>query len=127
MPLGAISQQVLLLTFLMMSLTLRMILPTAKSVCSKLLMGTVKRDISAVEASFELSVLPLYRSSHTFQSISMSGFRVLENNGSKGTRNTPLDKYLERKKVILLLFTNSYVKQAKSLSLMVVEFRLVGL
>ena len=70
----------------------------AKSVCSKLLMGTVKRDISAVEASFELSVLPLYRSSHTFQSISISGFRVLENNGSKLTRNTPLDKYLERKK-----------------------------
>ena len=61
-------------------------------------MGTVKRDISAVKASFELSVLPFYRSRHTFQTVSMSGFRVIENNGSKVTRNTPLDTYLERKK-----------------------------
>jgi hypothetical protein len=34
---------------------------TAKSICTKLLMQTVKRDISAVEASFELSRIPLYR------------------------------------------------------------------
>jgi hypothetical protein len=33
-----------------------------KSLCNKLLMGTVKRDIPAVEASYELSSLPLYRS-----------------------------------------------------------------
>ena len=51
---------------------------TAKSLCTKLLMNTVKRDISAVEASFELSGLPLYRCSHQFQSVSMSGSRVLE-------------------------------------------------
>jgi hypothetical protein len=38
-------------------------------------MGTVKRDIPAVEASYELSSLPLYRSSHTFQNISVSGFQ----------------------------------------------------
>jgi hypothetical protein len=34
---------------------------TAKSICTKLLMQTAKRDISAVEASFELSRIPLYR------------------------------------------------------------------
>ena len=70
----------------------------AKSLCSKLLMGTIKRDISAVEASYELSALPLYRSSHTFQSVSLSGSRVLENNGSRVTKSTPLDRYLERAK-----------------------------
>ena len=70
----------------------------AKSLCSKLLMGTVKRDVSAVEASYELSGLPLYRSSHTFQSVSLSGSRVLEKGGSQLTRNTALDKYLERRK-----------------------------
>jgi hypothetical protein len=41
-------------------------------------MGTVKRDIPAVEASYELSSLPLCRSSHTFQNISVSGFRQIE-------------------------------------------------
>ena len=40
---------------------------SAKTICTKLLMNTVKRDISAVEASFELSSLPLYRCSKTFQ------------------------------------------------------------
>lgn len=34
---------------------------TAKSVCTKLLMNTVKRDVSAMEAAFEVSSLPLYR------------------------------------------------------------------
>ena len=61
-------------------------------------MGTVKRDVSAVEASYELSGLPLYRSSHTFKSVSLSGSRVLEKGGSQLTRNTALDKYLERRK-----------------------------
>ena len=69
----------------------------AKSLCTKLLMNTVKRDISAVEASYELSSLPLYRSSHTFQSVSLSGSRLLEHNGTRVTRNTPLDRYLTRK------------------------------
>lgn len=46
---------------------------TGKTICTKLLMGTVKGDISAVEASFELSSLPLYRCSHSFQNISSSG------------------------------------------------------
>ena len=67
-----------------------------KSLCTKLLMGTVKRDTSAVEASYELSSLPLYRSSHTFQSISLSGARILEHNGTRVTRNTALDRYMER-------------------------------
>ncbi|XP_061185108.1 uncharacterized protein LOC133193154 [Saccostrea echinata] len=68
----------------------------AKSICTKLLMNTVKRDISSVEASFELSCLPLFRCSHQFQSVSLSGSRVLEKTGSTVTRHTPLDKYLQR-------------------------------
>ena len=63
---------------------------TGKSLCTKLLMNSIKRDIPAVEASYELSGLPLYRSSHTFQNISLSGFRLLNKNGA-------LDKYLQRK------------------------------
>ena len=47
----------------------------AKSLCSKLLMNTVKRDVSAVEASYELSSLPLFRCSHSFQTISLSGWQ----------------------------------------------------
>jgi hypothetical protein len=46
---------------------------TPTSMCTKLLMNTVKRDIPAVEASYELSRLPLNRSSPTFQNISLSG------------------------------------------------------
>jgi hypothetical protein len=57
-------------------------------------MGTVKRDISAVETSFELSSLPLYRSSHTFQNLSLTGARILKNNGLTVTKSIPLDKYL---------------------------------
>jgi hypothetical protein len=38
---------------------------STKSLCNKLLMGIVKRDIPTVEASYEFSSLPLYRSSHT--------------------------------------------------------------
>jgi hypothetical protein len=51
---------------------------TTKSLGTKLLMGTVKRDISAVETSFELSSLPLYRSSHTIQNLSLTGARILK-------------------------------------------------
>ena len=69
---------------------------TARSLCTQLLMGTVKRDISAVEASYELSSLPLYRSSHQFQSVSLSGSRILEKNENGVTKNTALDKYLSR-------------------------------
>jgi hypothetical protein len=65
-------------------------------ISSKLLMGTAKRDISAVETSFELSSLPLYRSSHTFQNLSLTGARILKNNGLTVTKSTPLDKYLSR-------------------------------
>lgn len=68
----------------------------AKSICTKLLMNTVKRDISSVEASFELSSLPLFRCSHQFQSVSLTGSRVLEKTGSTVTKHTPLDKYLQR-------------------------------
>ena len=49
-----------------------------KTICTKLLMETVKRDISTVEASYQLSGLPLHRCSHKFQSISLSGSRVLD-------------------------------------------------
>ena len=69
---------------------------TAKSLCTKLLMDTVKRDVSAVEAAFELSCIPLYRCSHQFQTVSLTGSRVLERTGSTLTRNTSLDKYLDR-------------------------------
>ena len=69
---------------------------TAKSLCTKLLMHTIKRDVSAVEASFELSCIPLFRCSHQFQSVSMSGSRVLEKTGATLTKSTPLDKYLAR-------------------------------
>ena len=51
---------------------------STKSVVSKVLMNTVKRDVSAVETAHELSSCPLYRSSHTFQSVPMTGARVLE-------------------------------------------------
>ena len=76
---------------------------TTKSLCTKLLMGTVKRDISAVETSefgnfvitlIELSSLPLYRSSYTFQILSLTGARILKNNGLTVTKSIPLDKYL---------------------------------
>ena len=69
-----------------------------KTICTKLLMETVKRDISGVEASYELSGLPLYRCSHNFQSVSLSGSRVLERSDSKVTKQTIVDKYLDRKK-----------------------------
>ena len=69
---------------------------TSKSLVSKLLMGTVKRDISAVEASHELSSLPLYRSNYTFQNVSLSGARVLQLKGNTLTKNTVLDRYLSR-------------------------------
>jgi hypothetical protein len=58
---------------------------TAKSICSKLLIRTVKRDVSSVEASFELSGLTLYRSSHTFQSASFSESRILDNSKGNST------------------------------------------
>ncbi|KAH3778534.1 hypothetical protein DPMN_179999 [Dreissena polymorpha] len=51
-----------------------------KSLCTKLLMNTIKRDISSMEAAYELTGLPLFHSSHQFQSVSMSGSRVLEKN-----------------------------------------------
>ena len=61
-------------------------------------MNSVKRDLPVVEASYELSGLPLYRSSHTFQNISLSGFRLLNKigDGITLTNNNALDKYLQR-------------------------------
>ena len=69
---------------------------SAKSVCTKLLMQTTKRDISAVEASYELSSLPLYRCNYTFQNVSFTGARLLEKSGSTLTKQSSLDKYLAR-------------------------------
>lgn len=69
---------------------------TAKSLCTKLLMNTVKRDISAVEASYELSGLPLFNCSHYFQNVSLTGSRILERTGSTATKSTILDKYIAR-------------------------------
>ncbi len=67
------------------------------SLCTGLLMKTVKRDVSSVEACHELSMLPLYRCSHQFQSVSLTGTCVLERTGKSATKATPLDKYLARK------------------------------
>ena len=67
-----------------------------KSLITKLLMESMKRDVSSVEASYELCSLPLYRSSHNFQSVSLSGARIIESNGSTITKNTQIDKYLAR-------------------------------
>ncbi len=69
---------------------------SAKSIVRKLLIGTIKRDVSAVEASYELSSLPLYRSSHSFQSVSLSGFRAVDKNGITLTKSNIIDKYLNR-------------------------------
>ncbi len=71
---------------------------TGKSLVTKLIMNTVKRDVSAVEVSYELSSLPLYRCTYTFQNISLSGTRILDltKNGPTLTKNTPLDRYLCR-------------------------------
>ena len=69
-----------------------------KTICTKLLMEAVKRDISAVEASYRLSGLPLHRCSHKFQSVSLSGSRLLGRSGSQVTKHSIVDKYLDRDK-----------------------------
>ena len=71
---------------------------SVQTLCTKLLMKTMKRDVSGVEVCHELSTLPLYRCSHQFQYVSLGGSRVLEKTGSTATKMTPLDKYLERDK-----------------------------
>ena len=86
--------------------------------CTKLLMNTVKGDIPAVEASYELSRLPLHRSSHTFQNISLSGSRVLRTDGSEITitKNTPLDSTFREMIRISRRFIISFVRTEKSRS-----------
>ena len=85
---------------------------TAKSICTKLLMQTVKRDISAVDASFELSRIPLYRCSHTFQNVCLSGCRLLScNNEDKFV----LDIYLQRDESDMSFFYGFVVKTERFL------------
>jgi hypothetical protein len=48
---------------------------TPKSMCTKLLMNTVKRDIPAVEASYKLSRLPLLE--RTFVPIKLRTFFII--------------------------------------------------
>ena len=88
---------------------------TAKSICTKLLMQTVKRDISAVEASFELSRIPLYRCSHTFQNVCLSGYRLLNfyNEDKFVTKNTALDRYLQRDEKDMSSFYGFVCKNGK--------------
>lgn len=88
---------------------------TAKAICTKLLMQTVKRDISAVEASFQLSRIPLYRCSHTFQNVCLSGCRLLNcNNEDKFvTKNTALDGYLQRDEKDMSSFDGFVCKNGK--------------
>ena len=49
-----------------------------KCLVLKTLVNSVKKDVSAVEACFEISSLPLYRRSHSSQSASLSGSRLFE-------------------------------------------------
>ena len=63
---------------------------------SKFLMNTVKRDVSSVEACFELSALPLFRSTHSFVNLSITGNRLFEKNGETISKSTLVDKYLKR-------------------------------
>ena len=70
---------------------------SVSSLCTSLLMKTVKRYVSSVEACHELSMIPLYRCSQQIQSVSLTGTRVLERSGETATRATHLDKYLARK------------------------------
>jgi hypothetical protein len=74
-------------------------------------MGTVKRDIPAVEASYESSSLPLY----TFQNISVSGFRQIEkeSNGMAIAKNTALDRYIQRSEKDILSFYDFICKNGK--------------
>lgn len=69
---------------------------TVQSVCSKLLIDTVKRDISSMETSYELNSLPLYRCSNQFQAVNISESRILERTGFTLTKSTPLDMFLIR-------------------------------
>ena len=70
---------------------------TGKSMYAKMPIKAVgRRDISGLEASFELSGLALWRCSHPFTYLSMSGSRRLERDGETATRSIPLDKYLAR-------------------------------
>ena len=88
---------------------------TTKSLCNKLIMGTVKQDIPAVEASYELSSRPLYRSSHTFQNISVWCFRQIEkeSNGMAITKNTALDRYIQRSEKYTSSFYDFICKNGK--------------
>lgn len=67
---------------------------TSKSLCSKLLINTVKRDISFVGASFELSSIPVLLKSH----ISISKFNRFQSTpaiwNQHNKESTIVDKYL---------------------------------
>jgi hypothetical protein len=90
---------------------------STKSLCNKLLMGIVKRDIPAVEASYELSSLPLYRSSHTFQILVYQALDRLK----KNQMEWPLQKILhligtfKDQKKIHHLFMTLFAKMVKFL------------
>jgi hypothetical protein len=71
-------------------------LDSGSSLVSKLLMNTVKRDISSVEACYELSSVPLHRSSESFAHTSLSGCRIYEKNEETICKSSFIDKYLKR-------------------------------
>lgn len=86
----------------------------AKSICTKLLMNTVKRDISSVEASFELSSLPLFRCSHQFQSVRLTGSRVPDKKLALLLLNIHLLINTSKDQIMIrALGINSYVNLAK--------------
>ena len=69
---------------------------SASSVVSKFLMRTVKRDVSSVEACYELSSLPLYRCTHSFVNLPLSGWRLYQKDGRTICKSTLIDKYINR-------------------------------
>ena len=87
---------------------------TPKSLCTRLLMTTVKKDVFAVETVFEHSSLPLYRSSQTFQSVSLSGSRVLEIDGNKLTKTQCWTNILIVNKMIFAPYAILFQEQVKS-------------
>ena len=67
----------------------------ARKCINKLLMQTAKRDVTSVEASHELSGLPLYHCSEDFVKVSLGG-RLLQRVGDSATRPHMIDKYIAR-------------------------------
>ncbi len=71
---------------------------TSQALCTKLIMNSIKRDISSIEAAYDISSRPLYRCTEKFQYVALSGARVITRNGKKQLqcKDNVVDKYLQR-------------------------------